>query len=280
MIPKFLSQVVAKTLFLRCFFKLENALPSNNTFSRLFRLLDPDQIRAARVPSMDCRHKPILIGDQFSTPIGTRPSDPARRRPGGNWTVRTAVCRPWASLVWRLQLHRLVRAQLLRCNEQPIEQIRQNGLFSLGQPRLNDCLPSPPFRPQAVHQVLTTARELPRAASGIALRRRRCDKPATTQRGQNAADETFVHRGKRDDLMCREWAFAPEIAEHAHLRQPNAEMRAVVLGRAFEQRAGERVQPEVDRLLLPWRLWLAQFVVSNLKASVALDTISRPPMQP
>ncbi len=36
-----------KEAFLRKFLKLENGLPSHDTFSRLFRLLDPDQFRAA-----------------------------------------------------------------------------------------------------------------------------------------------------------------------------------------------------------------------------------------
>jgi hypothetical protein len=35
----------AKELFLRGFLKLENGLPSHDTFSRLFRLLDPEQFR-------------------------------------------------------------------------------------------------------------------------------------------------------------------------------------------------------------------------------------------
>jgi len=38
---------VAKEPFLRGFLKLENGLPSHDTFSRLFRLLDPDQFRIA-----------------------------------------------------------------------------------------------------------------------------------------------------------------------------------------------------------------------------------------
>lgn len=38
---------VAKEPFLRSFLKLENGLPSHDTFSRLFRLLDPEQFRAA-----------------------------------------------------------------------------------------------------------------------------------------------------------------------------------------------------------------------------------------
>jgi predicted transposase YbfD/YdcC len=38
---------VAKEPFLRGFLKLENGLPSHDTFSRLFRLLDPAQFRAA-----------------------------------------------------------------------------------------------------------------------------------------------------------------------------------------------------------------------------------------
>jgi hypothetical protein len=37
----------AKEGFLRGFLKLENGLPSHDTFSRLFRLLDPDQFGAA-----------------------------------------------------------------------------------------------------------------------------------------------------------------------------------------------------------------------------------------
>jgi predicted transposase YbfD/YdcC len=37
----------SKETFLRSFLKLENGLPSHDTFSRLFRLLDPDQFRAA-----------------------------------------------------------------------------------------------------------------------------------------------------------------------------------------------------------------------------------------
>jgi predicted transposase YbfD/YdcC len=37
---------VAKEPFLRGFLKLENGLPSHDTFSRLFRLLDPEQFRA------------------------------------------------------------------------------------------------------------------------------------------------------------------------------------------------------------------------------------------
>ncbi len=37
----------SKEPFLRRFLKLENGLPSHDTFSRLFRLLDPDQFRAA-----------------------------------------------------------------------------------------------------------------------------------------------------------------------------------------------------------------------------------------
>jgi predicted transposase YbfD/YdcC len=36
---------VAKESFLRSFLKLENGLPSHDTFSRLFRLLDPEQFR-------------------------------------------------------------------------------------------------------------------------------------------------------------------------------------------------------------------------------------------
>ena len=36
---------VAKESFLRGFLKLENGLPSHDTFSRLFRLLDPEQFR-------------------------------------------------------------------------------------------------------------------------------------------------------------------------------------------------------------------------------------------
>jgi len=35
----------AKEPFLRNFLKLENGLPSHDTFSRLFRLLDPAQFR-------------------------------------------------------------------------------------------------------------------------------------------------------------------------------------------------------------------------------------------
>ena len=38
---------VAKEPFLRSFLKLENGLPSHDTFSRLFRLLDPERFRAA-----------------------------------------------------------------------------------------------------------------------------------------------------------------------------------------------------------------------------------------
>jgi len=37
----------SKETFLRSFLKLENGLPSHDTFSRLFRLLDPNQFRAA-----------------------------------------------------------------------------------------------------------------------------------------------------------------------------------------------------------------------------------------
>jgi len=37
----------SKETFLRGFLKLENGLPSHDTFSRLFRLLDPDQFRAS-----------------------------------------------------------------------------------------------------------------------------------------------------------------------------------------------------------------------------------------
>src|SRR5580693_3693005 len=37
---------VAKEPFLRGFLKLENGLPSHDTFSRLFRLLDPEQFHA------------------------------------------------------------------------------------------------------------------------------------------------------------------------------------------------------------------------------------------
>jgi predicted transposase YbfD/YdcC len=37
---------VAKEPFLRSFLKLENGLPSHDTFSRLFRLLDPEQFHA------------------------------------------------------------------------------------------------------------------------------------------------------------------------------------------------------------------------------------------
>lgn len=37
----------SKETFLRGFLQLENGLPSHDTFSRLFRLLDPDQFRAA-----------------------------------------------------------------------------------------------------------------------------------------------------------------------------------------------------------------------------------------
>jgi hypothetical protein len=36
----------SKEPFLRGFLKLENGLPSHDTFSRLFRMLDPDQLRA------------------------------------------------------------------------------------------------------------------------------------------------------------------------------------------------------------------------------------------
>jgi hypothetical protein len=36
---------VAKEPFLRCFLKLENGLPSHDTFSRLFRHLDPEEFR-------------------------------------------------------------------------------------------------------------------------------------------------------------------------------------------------------------------------------------------
>src|ERR671933_598928 len=36
----------AKETFLRSFLKLENGLPSHDTFSRLFRLLDPVQFQA------------------------------------------------------------------------------------------------------------------------------------------------------------------------------------------------------------------------------------------
>jgi len=38
--------VRAKEPFLRGFLKLQNGLPSHDTFSRLFRLLDPEQFRA------------------------------------------------------------------------------------------------------------------------------------------------------------------------------------------------------------------------------------------
>ena len=38
---------VAKESFLRGFLRLEHGLPSHDTFSRLFRLLDPEQFRAA-----------------------------------------------------------------------------------------------------------------------------------------------------------------------------------------------------------------------------------------
>jgi len=37
----------AKEPFLRGFLKLENGVPTHNTFSRLFRMLDPEQFRAA-----------------------------------------------------------------------------------------------------------------------------------------------------------------------------------------------------------------------------------------
>src|SRR5258708_27896903 len=37
----------SKEPFLRGFLKLENGLPSHDTFSRLFRMLDPEQFRAA-----------------------------------------------------------------------------------------------------------------------------------------------------------------------------------------------------------------------------------------
>ena len=37
----------AKETFLRGFLKLEHGIPSHDTFSRLFRLLDPEQFRAA-----------------------------------------------------------------------------------------------------------------------------------------------------------------------------------------------------------------------------------------
>src|ERR1700719_3205886 len=37
----------AKEEFLRGFLKLENGIPSHDTFSRVFRLLDPEQFRAA-----------------------------------------------------------------------------------------------------------------------------------------------------------------------------------------------------------------------------------------
>ncbi len=37
---------VTKEPFLRGFLKLENGLPSHDTFSRLFRLLDPEQFHA------------------------------------------------------------------------------------------------------------------------------------------------------------------------------------------------------------------------------------------
>src|SRR3974390_2463903 len=37
----------SKEPFLRGFLKLENGVPSHDTFSRLFRLLDPQQFRAA-----------------------------------------------------------------------------------------------------------------------------------------------------------------------------------------------------------------------------------------
>src|SRR5271166_4278998 len=37
----------AKEPFLRGFLKLENGVPSHDTFSRLFRMLDPEQFRAA-----------------------------------------------------------------------------------------------------------------------------------------------------------------------------------------------------------------------------------------
>ena len=36
----------AKEPFLRGFLKLENGVPSHDTFSRLFRMLDPEQFRA------------------------------------------------------------------------------------------------------------------------------------------------------------------------------------------------------------------------------------------
>src|SRR6266704_205063 len=37
----------SKEPFLRGFLKLENGVPSHDTFSRLFRMLDPEQFRAA-----------------------------------------------------------------------------------------------------------------------------------------------------------------------------------------------------------------------------------------
>jgi hypothetical protein len=37
----------SKEPFLRGFLKLENGVPSHDTFSRLFRTLDPEQFRAA-----------------------------------------------------------------------------------------------------------------------------------------------------------------------------------------------------------------------------------------
>ena len=49
----------AKEPFLRGFLKLENGVPSHDTFSRLFRTLDPEQFRAAFQRFMESSSEPL-----------------------------------------------------------------------------------------------------------------------------------------------------------------------------------------------------------------------------
>jgi len=57
---------VAKEAFLRRFLTLEHAIPSHDTFSRVFELLDPDQFRACSQTFMERfaqTHKGVIAID-------------------------------------------------------------------------------------------------------------------------------------------------------------------------------------------------------------------------
>ena len=75
----------AKERFLRGFLKLENGLPSHDTFGRLFRLLDPiscSRCCASKAPSSPPMHSTASAKFQADRRSGRRLRAGAERQPG------------------------------------------------------------------------------------------------------------------------------------------------------------------------------------------------------